>query len=123
MSVYKLLSGNIRCLLVGLSLIALAGCANFKTVQGVNSPWEGEGRPDWKSGETTQSEVMDVLGPPSQIISLHEGTVLYYLRERGSGSAKIFILYNTGEMQVEYDRAVFFFDSEEILTDFSYSKE
>ncbi|HSH09439.1 MAG TPA: hypothetical protein VK995_03570, partial [Oceanipulchritudo sp.] len=63
-----------------------AGCANFKTVQGVNSPWEGDAPQHWQKGQTTQSDVLEALGPPSQLIALHDGTVLYYLRERGKGS-------------------------------------
>jgi len=107
-----------------LSFVALvSGCANFKTVQGVSSPWDEDARQVWERGVTTQSQVLDAIGPPSQIIALHDGTVLYYLRERGAGSAQIFILYNTGKLDVEYDRAVFFFDSEGVLTDYSYSKE
>ncbi|MEX0331762.1 MAG: hypothetical protein AB3N64_10100 [Puniceicoccaceae bacterium] len=103
--------------------LILSGCANFTTVQGVSSPFEGDGAIAWERGVTTKTAVLEALGPPSQIIALHEGTVLYYLRERGAGSAKIFILYNTGNLEVEYDRAVFFFDSEGILTEYSYSKE
>jgi hypothetical protein len=103
--------------------VLATGCANFKSVQGVNSPWEEDTRKVWEQGVTTQAEVLDALGPPSQIISINGGTVLYYLRERGAGSAQIFIVYNTGNLEVEYDRAVFFFDSEGVLTDYSYSKE
>jgi hypothetical protein len=104
-------------------ILFLSGCANFKSVQGVNSPWEKGSPTVWERGVTAQTEVLDALGPPSQIITLHDGTVLYYLRERGAGSAKIFILYNTGNLEVEYDRAVFFFNNSGILTDYSYSKE
>ena len=111
---------GILCL--GILLLAGSGCANFKSVQGVNSPWEDDKRQAWKRGESTKSEVLEALGPPSQLIALHDGTVLYYLRERGQGSAKIFILYNTGSLKVEYDRAIFFFDMEGVLTDYSYSQ-
>jgi len=109
--------------LISLFLILAAGCANFKTVQGVNSPWEGGVPQHWQKGQTTQSDVLEALGPPSQLIALHDGTVLYYLRERGKGSAQILILYNSGNMIVEYDRAIFFFNAEGVLTDYSYSKE
>lgn len=110
-----------------LSLLFLAGlaggCVNFKTVQGVNSPWSEDAETSWERGVTTQSVVLDALGPPSQIIALHDGSVLYYLRERGAGSAQIFVVINKANLEVEYDRVVFFFDSEGILTDYAYSKE
>ena len=92
-----------RVLIPFVLLGLLGGCANFKSVQGVNSPWEGNAQQTWQRGTTTKAPVLDPLGPPSQIIALHDGTILYYLRERGAGSARIFILSNTGNLEVEYD--------------------
>ena len=99
---------------------SLAGCASYESYQGVNTPFEDENIPVWVRGESTRGDVLDQLGPPSQIIALNGGSVFYYLRERGQGTAKVFIIYNTGEKTVEYDRAVFFFNENEVLTDFSF---
>jgi len=123
MALSALSNSFVKIIGVGLLLISLSGCANLKTVQGVNSPWADEVTQDWRRGNSTQADVLEALGPPSQLIALHDGTVLYYLRERGTGSTKIFILYNTADLKVEYDRAIFFFDSEGVLTDYSYSEE
>ena len=108
---------------LGLTVVALAGCAQFSSQQGVDNRWRDAEAAVFQVGRATQSDVLEALGPPSQIISLNDGSVFYYLREFKSGSAKIFILYNEANMQVLYDRAVFFFDAEGRLTDHSYSAE
>ena len=66
---------------------------------------------------------MDALGPPSQIVTLPDGTAFYYLREFGQGNAIMLLLYNQGTARFQYDRAIFFFDGENRLTDYSYSAE
>ena len=107
----------------GAALLGFAGCARFTTLQGVESQWSGPDAPVFEPGRTTQSEVLAALGPPSQIIALNGGTVLYYLRERGEGSAMVFLVYNEAKLRVTYDRAVFFFNADGVLTDFSTSPE
>jgi outer membrane protein assembly factor BamE (lipoprotein component of BamABCDE complex) len=70
-------------------------------------------------GETTRKEVLRLLGPPSQVISMEEETVLYYLFERSKGEGVILIVYNRMKIDTDYDRAVLFFDENDILTDFA----
>lgn len=109
--------------LLGLAVLSMSGCAKFSSHQGVDNRWRAADVVEFEVGRTTQSEVLEALGPPSQIISLNDGSVFYYLREYKSGSAMIFILYNEAHMQVVYDRAVFFFDRDGKLTHHSYSAE
>jgi hypothetical protein len=63
--------------------------------------------------------VLDALGPPSQVIALDDETVLYYLFEKAEGEGMILILYNRIEVETRYDRAIFFFDKNDLLTDYS----
>jgi len=44
---------------------------------------------------------------------------LYYLSERASGSGLLLFVYNKVTVDTTYDRAVFFFDSDKTLIDFS----
>jgi len=111
------------CILWSACFLFLIGCVRFSSQQGVANTWRDKSSPEFASGKTTQGEVLEALGPPSQILSLHSGTVFYYLREFGQGHAMVFLLYNEGSTRVQYDRAVFFFDKKEVLTDFAYSKE
>jgi hypothetical protein len=64
-----------------------------------------------------------MLGPPSQLIALSDQTVFYYLTEKTSGKGYIFIFWNQVNAKSEYDRAIFFFDSDGVLEEFAYSQE
>ena len=66
---------------------------------------------------------LDWLGPPSQIIAIGEQRVFYYLSQKQSGQAKVLIVWNDAEDQTRYDRAVFFFDPEGVLTEYSIRDE
>jgi len=99
-------------------LLLGSGCAQFSTRQGVESDWHAP-TANFTSGESTQSDVMAALGPPSQIISVNGKTVFYYLRERGEGKARIFIIYNDATLNTDYERAVFFFDADGVLEEFA----
>ncbi|MBT3409092.1 MAG: hypothetical protein HN430_00155, partial [Halieaceae bacterium] len=64
-------------------------------------------------------DILEALGPPSQVIALGDETVLYYLFERTEGKGLILIVYNEFKTDTRYDRAIFFFDADDRLTDFS----
>ena len=106
-----------------LVLFALTGCASWERDKGVETLWRQPKHQQWSVGKTTDADVMDALGPPSQIIALEEQRVFYYMREENSGQAYIFILWNQSKEQTQYDRAVFFFDKKGILLKYAYSKE
>jgi hypothetical protein len=115
---------KIGFLLVGVAgVLFLSGCIRVSTQQGVDNVWRDPGCPEFTSGQTTQTDVMAALGPPSQILSLQNGTAFYYLREYGNGSGLFLLIYNERTTRSNYDRAVFFFNSKGVLTDFSYSAE
>jgi hypothetical protein len=103
--------------------LCLSSCGQFTSQQGVDNRWRDPNAVEFQVGRTTQADVLEALGPPSQIIALTDGVVFYYLREYKSGSAKIFILYNEAHLDVLYDRAIFFFDHDGKLTHHSYSAE
>ena len=69
--------------------------------------------------KTTRQQVLEALGPPSQVIALDDETVLYYLFERTAGDGLILIVYNQFKVDTRYDRAIFFFDGEDRLTDYA----
>ena len=108
-------------ILAVLCMALASGCARFSTERGVENKWRGGAMPVFESGRTTQAEILEVFGPPSQIISLNDGSVFYYLREQGKGKGLILLVYNQVEYKVGYDRAIFFFDGEGILTEYAYS--
>jgi len=102
---------------------ALAGCASYERTRGVEASWRDPAVPAPVVGTTTQSEILDALGPPSQVIALRDQTVFYYLREQDTGRGGIFIVYNWLKEDVTYDRAIFFFDAAGVLRDYGLSNE
>jgi outer membrane protein assembly factor BamE (lipoprotein component of BamABCDE complex) len=112
-----------KWILFAMTLLVLAGCASYSGENGVENIWRSENAPEWKVGVTTEQDVADILGPPSQLIALQDQSVYYYLRERRSGKAIVLLVFNWGHQQLTYDRAVFFFDKKGILTKYAYSPE
>ena len=110
--------------LTALSLaLLLSGCASKQSQLGVKNLWRDRPATAFEKGRTTQSEVMHVLGPPSQVIGLHDQTIFYYLREQLKAKALYLVVYNQTREQITYDRAIFFFDTKGILKDFAFSDE
>ena len=112
--------GQIAILCVG---VLIAGCASYGSVDGVDNLWREASVDQFQEGVTTQADVLEQLGPPSQLINLENQTVFYYLTQEMSGSGQIFIVWNRVRASSKYDRAIFFFDSDGVLQEFSFSKE
>ncbi len=110
-----LMVGIIACLFAALS----AGCAQYENKRGVEVTWQDDVTRHLVPGETSRKDVLKLLGPPSQVISLEEETVLYYLFERSRGNGVILILYNRMKIETHYDRAILFFDANDVLTDYA----
>lgn len=103
----------------GLCLSLLAGCAQYENRRGVEVTWQDKVTGQLQRGQSTREQVLALLGPPSQVISLEEETVLYYLFEKSTGNGLILILYNRMQIDTHFDRAIFFFNEQDILTDYA----
>ncbi len=109
-----------RCLLSLLPVAGLLlGCVQFSGKRGVEVSWQPEAIAQLEKGKSTREDVMSLLGPPSQVISLEDETVLYYLFEKSRGEGVILILYNRFDRATDYDRAVFFFDKNDVLIEYA----
>ncbi len=116
------LTKYLRVIIVSLALL-ITGCTSYGSVDGVSNLWREVPVDQFQKGVTKQSDVLELLGPPSQLINLHDQTVFYYLTQRSSGQGKIFIVWNQVSVENQYDRAIFFFDTEGVLQEVAYSKE
>jgi len=116
------LTQYLKVIIVSLALL-IAGCTSYGSVDGVSNLWREVPVDQFQKGVTKQSDVLELLGPPSQLINLHDQTVFYYLTQRSSGQGKIFIVWNQVSVENQYDRAIFFFDTEGVLQEVAYSKE
>jgi outer membrane protein assembly factor BamE (lipoprotein component of BamABCDE complex) len=119
----NMFSTNFSGKLALCAAVLLSGCASYGSVDGVNNLWRDVPIDAFEKGVTTQAHVLELLGPPSQLISLHDQTVYYYLTEEMSGQGKIFIVWNQASAKSQYDRAIFFFNMDGVLQEFAYSKE
>ncbi len=102
-----------------LAGLVLSGCAQYENKRGVEVTWQDSVTNQLVKGRSSREEVLQLLGPPSQVIALEEETVLYYLFERSEGDGLILILYNRMKIDTRYDRAIFFFDEHDVLTDYA----
>ncbi len=100
-----------------------AGCTRTQSERGVQPLWRELPAGALRNGETTKSDVMGRLGPPSQVITHDNGEIFYYLHERAQTRSTVLIVYNTSETSTSYDRAIFFFDRDGVLLDYSLSAE
>ena len=63
----------------------IGGCATSQEERGAKNHWRNPELPAWKIGQTTEMDVVGVLGPPSQIIPLENQIVYYYMQEQSLG--------------------------------------
>jgi len=97
----------------------LGSCAQFESKRGVEVNWQDTVTNELVTGTSTRKDVLALLGPPSQVIALEEETALYYLFEHSEGEGLILIVYNRMRIDTRYDRAIFFFDEEDTLTEYA----
>ena len=106
-------------LLLLVVTVSLSGCVQFKARRGIEVAWQDQVVAKLEKGKSTRADVLSLLGPPSQVIALEDETVLYYLFEKAEGEGVILILYNNIDIGYRYDRAIFFFDENDVLSDYS----
>ena len=102
-----------------VAALVLTGCVQFEARRGIEVAWHDQVVNNLRTGESTRADVLALLGPPSQVIALENETVLYYLFEKTEGKAAILILYNSVDIGTLYDRAIFFFDENDVLSGYS----
>ncbi len=108
------------CLILVATVVTLPACVSYERGAGIT--WRGDAPLAFEVGKTTEDDVLTALGPPSQLIALGERTVFYYLREETKGSAAVLIVFNRVHEDIDYDRSVFFFDADGVLTAWSASE-
>lgn len=107
--------------LVGVAV--LPGCfVTWERRAGVENKWRADAT-HFEVGKTRQQAVLDALGPPSQVIALGNRTVFYYLLEGATSEDIVLIWYNKGRETVMYDRAMFVFDEQGVLSEQALSLE
>jgi outer membrane protein assembly factor BamE (lipoprotein component of BamABCDE complex) len=107
-------------LLLFLALSLLTGCSISDRRDGVPNRWQARAA-EFRPGVTREKDVLEILGPPSEVIDIGSRTVFYYLLEETHSEALSLILITKAETRVRYDRAIFFFLPDGTLEQFSLS--
>lgn len=108
------------CVLLATALCT-AGCTRTTSQRGIEPVWRALPADALIVGQTTQSTVLELLGPPSQVITHDSGQIFYYLHELSTSRGLILVVYNKSETDTSYDRAIFFFDTDGLLVDYAIS--
>ena len=74
-------------------------------------------------GIAAETQILELLGPPSQVMNLGDQVIFYYIMEKTEGKGGYLLAYNWNNKKVIYDRAIFFFDKNRVLKDYALSKE
>ena len=94
----------------------LCSCSVSSRRAGVDNQWRQPGvLESFEEGKSTSTDVLDAFGPPSQLINLGDRTVYYYLLEKNDTAGLFLVFYNSTDTLIDYDRAIFFFDKNEVL--------
>ena len=108
-----------RLIALALCISLLGACAQFESKRGVDVNWQDTVTDKLVNGTSTRKDVLELLGPPSQVIALDGESALYYLFEHSEGEGLILIVYNRMQIATRYDRAIFFFDENDTLTEYA----
>jgi outer membrane protein assembly factor BamE (lipoprotein component of BamABCDE complex) len=106
---------------LAITLLLCSACSSTRSERGVETRWHELQNGAFQEGQTTRKEVLVALGPPSQIVTMQHETALYYMLERTQGTGVTLVVYNFRREHSVYDRAVFFFNLDGVLTDFAYT--
>lgn len=106
-----------------LFLLQLSACSHWAEDSGVDNHWRSADIPSWQAGVSSNQDILEALGPPSQILNIVDQVMYYYLRANTKGSKYFALVYSASKSTTQYDRAIFFFDTEGLLIRYSYSKE
>ena len=104
----------------GCLLALLAGCSIANRRAGIPNRWQDE-QAAFKVKTTTEQDVLNLLGPPSHLMEIHERTVFYYLLEKDHTEGLYLGVFNYTDTDARFDRAIFIFDAERKLEEFALS--
>ena len=70
---------------------------------------------------STEQDVRDKFGPPSQIVKLSNGNAYVYDRSLSKATGLWFVIVTFANYETQYDRIVFFINNSDIVTHYGSS--
>jgi len=112
---------RLACMVLLITVIHLfPGCATIGRFKDFRS-FDEKGLTQIKPGHTTASEVTKLFGAPSHIVKLANGNAYMYERSLSKGTAIWLIIVTLGNLDTQYDRIVFFFNRDDVVTHYGSS--
>jgi hypothetical protein len=106
-------------MVLGMMLLCV-GCAMFAKSKEYHG-FDADRLATFTAGTTTAEEIVGVFGAPSQIAKLSNGNAYVYERSVSKGTGIWLVLVSFGNYETQYDRVVFFFDRQDMLTHYGLS--
>ena len=107
---------------ITVALFAVSGCM----ILGKNKEhksFDSENIDQLKPGETSASDVLKLLGAPTEVVKLSNGNAYIFKRVQSKGTGLILFVVNMGYTNTHYDQLVCFFDEQNILTHYGLTMD
>ncbi len=114
------MSKTIKLATLTLLVSLIAGCSIANRQAGIPNRWQKE-QQAFQVKTTTEQDVLDLLGPPSHLMEIHERTVFYYLLEKDHTEGLYLGVFNYTDTDARFDRAIFIFSQDRLLEEFAVS--
>jgi hypothetical protein len=107
---------------ISIMLVAsvCAGCAVFGRGKDFK-PFDENSLKQVTTGITSAREVTRLFGPPTKIVKLSNGNAYVYERSIEKVTGLWLVLLTFGNWDTQYDRIVFFINTDDVLTHFGSS--
>jgi predicted small secreted protein len=110
------------CFVISILLVAsvFAGCAVFGRGKDFK-PFDENALKQVTTGKTSASEVTRLFGPPNKIVKLSNGNAYVYERSIEKATGLWLVILTFGNWDKQYDRIVFFINTDDVVTHFGSS--
>jgi hypothetical protein len=111
-----------KAFLIPALLFALlcSGCFAFGTNKNYHA-FDPEALGTVTPGQTTAQEILDSFGAPTEVVKLSNGNAYVYQRSVAKGTVIWLLVISFGNYDRQVDQLVFFFDNNDLLTNYGLS--
>lgn len=104
-----------RCFII---LVAAMGVLNgcYVSKKKDDRPWRAEVAASIQVGKTTKAEVLQLLGPPKQIIRLLESEAYMYVASVEKNSGLVLLVLNLSRSDRQYDAVTVIINRQDVVT-------
>ncbi len=95
-------------------LLLLAGCYFGKTKE--ESPWDAQLVAKIEVGKTTKAQVLQLLGPPKQVVRLLESEAYMYTHTIQKDTGTYLILFNMRRQDTQFDAITVIINRQDVVT-------